>query len=131
MDLTAFYRRYLALCNEHRFAELGQFVAEDVHVNDEPRGLDRYISGLRDVVTAFPDYHWDLRTLLTDGDWLSAHLIGTGTHTGTFRDVPATGRAISARELAMYHVVDGKITDCWGDLGSSVRDELTPDGPPR
>jgi hypothetical protein len=25
----------------------------------------------------------------------------------------------------IYRTVDGKILDCWGDLGSTVRDELT------
>jgi hypothetical protein len=27
--------------------------------------------------------------------------------------------------LVIYRTVDGKIVECWGDLGSTVRDELT------
>jgi hypothetical protein len=30
-DLLAFYRRYLKRCNEHRFDEPGEFVADDVN----------------------------------------------------------------------------------------------------
>ncbi len=125
MDLTVFYRRYIAVCNAHRFTDLGEFVGEDVQVNDAPTGVDQYAAGLRAVVDAFPDYHWDLRQLVVDGDCLAARLTGTGTHTGTFLDVPATGRAIEVRELAMYRIAGGKIVECWGDLGSSVRDRLT------
>lgn len=124
-ELTAFYQRYLERCNEHRFEELDEFVSEDVLVDGTTQGLDRYVAGLRAVVEAFPDYHWDLRHLLIDGDRLSAHLIDTGTHAGTFLGVPATGRAISAQEFAIYRVHRGKIVECWGDLGSSVRDQLT------
>ncbi|GAB1508023.1 ester cyclase [Actinophytocola sp. KF-1] len=125
MDLAAFYRRYLAVCDAHRFGDIGEFVAGDVRVNDAPTGLDGYAAGLRDLVAAFPDYHWDLRQLVVDGDCLAARLTGTGTHTGTFLDVPATGRAVTVRELAMYRIEDGKIVECWGDLGSSIRDRLT------
>ncbi|MDQ3786142.1 MAG: ester cyclase [Actinomycetota bacterium] len=55
----------------------------------------------------------------------ASSLTGTGTPTGTFLDVPATGQAISTRELAMYRIDGGKIVECWGDLDSSVRDRLT------
>ena len=125
MDPADFYRRYIAVCNAHRFTDLGAFVGEDVRVNDVPRGLDEYIAGLRAVVDAFPEYHWEPRQLVVDGDCLSVRLTGTGTHTGTFLGIPATGRVITVRELAMYRIHDGKIAECWGDLGSSVRDRLT------
>lgn len=119
----AFYRRYLQRCNEHRFDDLGEFVADEV--NGSTEGLGRYIAGLHAVVAAFPDYQWALQRLLVDGPWLAARLFGTGTHTGTFRAVAATGRVIRTQELVIYRTADGKIVECWGDLGSAVRDELT------
>ena len=121
-DLLEFYRRYLDRCNEHRLDELGEFVADEV--NGPREGLSRYIAGLRAVIEAFPDYQWDLQRVLADGQWLAARLYGTGTHTGSFRGVGATGRAIRTQELVIYRVADGKIIECWGDLGSTVRDQL-------
>jgi predicted ester cyclase len=121
--LQVFYGRYLKRCNEHRFDELGEFVADDV--NGPTQGLSRYIAGLHAVVEAFPDYQWDLQRVLVDGQWLAARLYGTGTHTGPFRGIEATGRVIRTQELVIYRIVDGKILECWGDLGSTVRDELT------
>jgi hypothetical protein len=63
-ELEDFYRRYNRCCNEHRFDELGDFVASDVRVNDATQGLGDYVSGLKAVVRAFPGYRWDLRHLL-------------------------------------------------------------------
>jgi predicted ester cyclase len=83
------------------------------------------ISGLQAVVDAFPDYRWELQRLLVDDQWLAAHLYGTGTHTGLFRGIAATGRVIRTQELVIYRTADGKIVESWGDLGSTVRDELT------
>jgi len=107
-ELEAFYRRYLQRCNEHRFEELGEFVADGVEVNGSAHGLPRYIAGLRSVVDALPDFHWDLRHLLVDGSWLSAHLVDTGTI--------KAGRPVSTQELAIYRIAAGKIAEVFGDL---------------
>ncbi len=107
-ELEAFYRRYLQRCNEHRFAELGEFVDDDVRVNDADHGLRKYIDGLSAVGEALPDFHWDLRHLLVDGNWISAHLFDRGTT----RD----GVPVSTQELAMYRLAGGRIVEVWGDL---------------
>ena len=48
-QLATFYRHYNACCNEHRFEDLGAFVARDVVINGVERGLDAYVEGLRAV----------------------------------------------------------------------------------
>ena len=121
-ELTDLYRRYIARCNEHRFAELDEFVAD--HINGPGEGLAGYIAGLEDIVRAFPDYQWEPVQILVDGDHLAVRLWGTGTHRGEFRGVAPTGRAIRTQELVIYRVRDGRLVNCWGDLGSVVRDEL-------
>ena len=112
--LAAFYRRYIACCNEHRFEELGQFVAHDVVINGTDGGLDAYTEGLRDVVRAFPDYHWDLRHLLVDPPWIAAHLTDTGTQRAPFLGVAATGRSVSTEEFAIYRIDAAQIAEVWG-----------------
>lgn len=112
-ELEDFYRRYNRCCNEHRFDELGDFVASDVRVNDATQGLGDYVSGLKAVVRAFPDYRWDLRHLLIDPPVIAAHFVGTGTHLGEFLGVPRTGRSVSIHEFAVYRVSGGKIAEVW------------------
>jgi aspartyl-tRNA synthetase len=112
-DLAAFYRRYNACCNEHRFEGLAEFVARDVVTNGTERGLDAYAEGLRAVVRAFPDYRWELRHLVIDPPWIAAHFTDTGTHRGSFLGVPATGRSVTTQEFAFYRVDAGRIAEVW------------------
>jgi predicted ester cyclase len=112
-EIESFYRRYNRRCNDHEFGRLGEFVADSVEVNGQAQSLDEYIAGLRAVVRAFPDYRWELRHLLIDGDWISAHFHDTGTHRDSYLGVPATGRAVSTQEFALYRVHDGKIAEVW------------------
>lgn len=121
-EQLALYHRYLELCNQHKFEELGEFVSTDVGGSAD--GLAHYIAGCAGVVAAFPDYRWSLQHAFVDRDWLAARLIGTGTHFGSFRGIPPTGRVIRTQELALYRFAEGKIAECWGDLHTSVRDEL-------
>jgi predicted ester cyclase len=111
--LESFYRRYNEVCNAHRFSVLGDFVAEDVQVNGRPQRLAEYIAGLEAVIDAFPDYRWNLRHLLIDGCWISAHFFDTGTHSGTFLGVPATGRVVTTQEFALYRISDERIAEVW------------------
>jgi predicted ester cyclase len=112
--LKDFYRRYNRACNEHRFAELEAFVADEVQVDGERRGLPGYIAALEAVGRAFPDYRWDLQHLLVDGPHIAAHFIDTGTHLGSFLDIPATGRTVTVQEFAIYRVEANKIVEVWG-----------------
>jgi predicted ester cyclase len=107
-DLRDFYRRYLQRCNEHEFARLGEFVHEDVRINDGAGGLGKYIGDLDDAVALAPDYFWDLQHLLVDGNWLSAHSIDRGTTT--------SGRTFTVPEFTIYRIEDGRIAEVWGDF---------------
>ena len=113
-ELAEFYRRYNACCNEHRYDDLGEFVAPGVVINGTDRGLDAYAEGQRIVVSGFPDFHWELRHLVIDAPWIAAHLTDTGTHRGTFFGVEPTGRAVSIEEFAFYRVEAGRIAEVWG-----------------
>lgn len=109
----AIYRRYLDRCNAHDVGSLGEFVTDDVRVNGQAQGLEVYVQGLAGVVAAFPDYHWRLDQLLAEGEWLAARFTDSGTHRGTFLGIAPTGCPVTTFELAIYRLVDGKITEVW------------------
>ena len=113
-ELAAFCRRYNACCNEHRFADLAEFVSRDVAIDGADRGLDVYAAELRPVVRAFPDYRWELRRVVVDAPWIAAHVTDTGTHREAFRGVQAIGRSIAVPEFAFYRVDAGRIAEVWG-----------------
>jgi predicted ester cyclase len=113
MEIESFYRRYNRHCNDHEFDRLGDFVAQNIEVNGQAQSLDEYIVGLQAVIRAFPDYQWELRHLLIDGCWISAHFQDTGTHRGAFLGIPPTGRTVSTQEFALYRLQDNKIVEVW------------------
>jgi aspartyl-tRNA synthetase len=113
-ELADRYRRYNVLCNAHDFDRLGEFVAPDIRVNDEPTGLAAYAAGLSEVVAAFPDYHWQIRHLVVNRPLVAAHFTDTGTHSGApFLGVAATGRPVRIDEFAVYAWSGGLISEVW------------------
>lgn len=130
-SMRASYRRYLDRCNRHDFDRLDEFVAADVHVNGERQGLAGYIAGLRAVVTAFPNYRWELQHLVVERDWLAAHLHDTGTHLGMVFGEPATGRSVSTEEFAFYRIEGARIVEVWvtADNLHLLRQLREPTGP--
>ena len=113
LDLAAWYRRYNARCNAHEFDRLGEFVCDDVEVNGSRQGLSAYVSGLQNVVRAFPDYRWDIRHLFVDSPWISAHFLDTGTQHEEFLGIASSGRAVRLQEFAVYRVENDRIAEVW------------------
>ena len=107
MDLAAFYRRYNACCNEHRFDDLAEFVADEVDVDGGIKTRAEYAGALQDVVDSFPDQRWEIQHLLVDADWIAAHFFNSGTHA-------ATGRPVRTQEFAFYRIAGGRIAEVWG-----------------
>lgn len=124
-DVATLYERYLALCNERRLDRLGEVVAEDVGGSGAEDGLAAYVARIEAVLTAFPDYRWELQGRVVEGDTVAARLTGRGTHTGPLGDIAPTGRSIEVQELVVYRFSAGRIVQCWGDLFPVLRDELT------
>jgi predicted ester cyclase len=65
------------------------------------------------LIAAFPDWHWEMRHIVIDGDDMVVHFTVTGTHRGSFQGIEATGRSVSIAEFTMYHLVDGKFANVW------------------
>jgi steroid delta-isomerase-like uncharacterized protein len=95
--------------NHGDLAPLEELVAPD-YVG--PQG-DRGPAGFRAVVVglraAFPDIHYTVEELVAEGDKVAVRWHWTGTHRGTFRVYPATGKAVSNSGSGIFHCKGGKI----------------------
>jgi predicted ester cyclase len=111
--LREVFDAYLAVCNEHDFTRLGESVAVDVWVDDEPVGLAEWIRRLRAVSRGFPDFRWRARRVLVDGDLVAASIDGTGTHDGTYLGIPPTHRVVQTTAMNTYLIKDGLIRHIW------------------
>lgn len=58
---------------------------------------------------AIPDLHTGFTRLVAHGEWVATEWTLTGTHTGDFPDLPATGRSFSVQGVSIVHVEDGAI----------------------
>jgi predicted ester cyclase len=65
------------------------------------------------LISAFPDWHWEIRNLVVDGDYIAVHFTVTGTHRGAFQGIEATGRRVTISEFTLYRVEDGKFAEIW------------------
>jgi steroid delta-isomerase-like uncharacterized protein len=63
--------------------------------------------------TAFPDWHFDVRALIAEGDLVVAHMPYTGTHRQAIAGVPATGRSCLVDEIVIFRMDSGKIAEAW------------------
>jgi predicted ester cyclase len=62
---------------------------------------------------AFPDLEIETLVIFADGDFVAAHFIGRGTHSGLFDGAPATGRRWEAGATAIFRVAGGRIAHAW------------------
>ena len=89
--------------------------------HQEPLGTD-FIAHLKEVITsmrtAFPDLHFEIHNVLSDGEIVAFRSTMTGTHLGPLQagprgQIPPTGRKVSVPHMHFLQVVDGKTTDLW------------------
>ncbi len=76
-----------------------------------PEGFIKFFTMLR---TAFPDMKVTVEHLVADDDNVAFAYTLTGTHSGDFLGVPATGKSISARGMQITRFENGKQVERWG-----------------
>ncbi|MER6948106.1 ester cyclase [Nonomuraea sp. NPDC000554] len=75
-----------------------------------PDGLRPIISGMR---AGFPDLHYEIEHLVTDGDVVAVRTTVTGTHTGPLFGQPPTGRAFRVTQMQFERIRGGRIVEHW------------------
>lgn len=123
-DLVTFYERYLAVCNRHAFAELRDFIHDEIRVNGRITTALQYVDDLRALGLAFPDYCWTLRHTVIEDPWLSVRLQTDGTHVGSWLGRPGTGKRVGTHELAIYRIDGGRIAEVWATADNARLLEL-------
>lgn len=62
---------------------------------------------------AFPDLHVRIDDMFASHDRVATTFTLTGTHTGPFMGLPATGRAVAVDGIVLSRVQEGRIVDEW------------------
>ena len=62
----------------------------------------------------FPDVHFDIRTMLSEGDKVATRVTGSGTQDGPFMGTPPSGKKAAWGSHGIFRVAGGKIVEHWG-----------------
>ena len=113
---------------------IDELVADDYVEHQEFPGLEPTKDGLKQFVqmfhAAFSDIKVETLSIGLDGDQLWLHSVFTGTHTGDFAGIPATGRSVSLTMMDRVRVRDDKAVEHWGvsdDLGMMTQLGVVPE----
>jgi predicted ester cyclase len=85
--------------------------SEDLRTNGIHVGVAGPTGRIRDRLAGFPDLTTEIQEMFVSGDKLSVALIWRGTHTGSYGGVPATGKRVEVRDIAVWRFQDGKVVE--------------------
>lgn len=119
MDHTATMRRTYELINDGNIDGFGDLLAEDFVEHQETPGLPPTKAGVLDLFrgyrAAFPDLHMDAVEVLASGDRTVARVTVSGTQTGDFMGIPASGRHARVELIDIMRFNDtGLVCEHWG-----------------
>jgi predicted ester cyclase len=89
------------------------FLSYDVHGTRSRTGLKRYLADLR---RSFSELRFEADEnvgVLVDGDLIALRTIITGTHTGDYADVAATGNPIQTSASHIFRARDDQLVEHW------------------
>ena len=78
-----------------------------------PQGIEGEKMLTSQFGAAFSNAHFDIESLVGEGDQVAMRYTYHGMHTGTFNGLPATGKAFSAGGINIVRFENGKIVENW------------------
>jgi len=64
-------------------------------------------------VNGFPDFHITVEDTIAEGDKVATRGYFTGTHTGEFMNIPATGKQVKVSYIDIWRMENGKAVENW------------------
>ena len=126
-DNKQLYRRIIEAVSAGDEDTFVSLLAEDCIDHDPiPRqetGAAGFLTWMRTVRAAFPDFDGTIGELIAEGDLVAARVMWRGTHGGTFFGVEPTGRNVSFQAMHIMRFSGGRAVEWWGtaDLYSALR----------
>ena len=81
------------------------------------RTLEDFKRNVTERRRAFPDLHFGMEDMITEGDQVIVRWMWQGTHTGDFVTptihLPATGKSVTVTGITIFHMAAGKVVETW------------------
>ena len=119
MDHVATMRRCYELINTGDIDGFAEFLADDFVEHEQTPGLAPTKEGVLEFFrmyrAAFPDLHFEPQDYIASGDKVVTRVRVTGTNTGDFMGMPATGRSIDIQLIDIVRFGDDQLGhEHWG-----------------
>jgi steroid delta-isomerase-like uncharacterized protein len=87
------------------------------HTSGRPdTNRDGLKQAFKDFGESFSDPHAAIEHQIAEGDLVATHITMSGTNTGPFMGMPATGKKVHYAGVEIVRIADGKIVEFWGLL---------------
>lgn len=123
-------RFYEEVMSQGNMNLLDEIMASDFKDHGEtlfgsPQGRDTLKQGITASRAVFGDLHVQLHDVIADGEVVGVRGTMRCTHQGEFLGVSPSGNELSWNGLALFRIVDGKITERWFNSDSlSITQQL-------
>ncbi len=112
------YRAVIGIFNTGKFDELDKYFENTYQEHEIEPGQTPGLAGLKkqmgDFRAAFPDLKFTVNDIVAEGDKVWAHITMSGTNTGSFMGMPATGKSTSFQGVDIVRITNGKAVEHWG-----------------
>lgn len=100
------------------FSNLSTYMHSDYiqHNPVVPQGREGFQAFFEDWFAKSPDFKYDLKKLIVNENHVWAYGEYSGTHTGDWLGIPATGEKYSFNAVDIFRVEDGKLAEHWDVL---------------
>jgi steroid delta-isomerase-like uncharacterized protein len=113
-------RRFAELFNANQLDTIRDelFTAESVihFPGMPPINVDAFKQVGQMFRAGFPDLVIKVVDQIAEGDRVATHVASTGTHTGTFQGIPATGKSVRIEGISIERYRDGRVAERWDQL---------------
>ena len=75
-----------------------------------PQAIKEHVTGW---IASFPDLHFSVEQMLSEGDRVVMQLLMEGTHRGAWLGIPPSGKKMQIRMFTVHRVVQNKIVEDW------------------
>ena len=119
MDHSATLRHFYDLINKGDVDGFIDLLADDFVEHEETPGLAPTKEGVKQFflmyIGAFPDLRFDAEDVFSSGDKVVGRVTATGTNTGDFMGMPATGKSMQIQLIDIIRFGDdGLAHEHWG-----------------
>jgi steroid delta-isomerase-like uncharacterized protein len=101
------------------------YVRHDLRATEAAPGPEGQKQIARAFRAAFPDLTFEVEIVIAEGEYVAARWTASGTHTGRWGNLDATGRFVTLSGVNIFRFESGRVAEIWNhrdDLG--LQDQL-------